>query len=227
MQVSIIIPVLNEEKSIGKVLQNIPDRELYQVIVVDNGSIDKTVEVAKDYGANVVFEPKRGYGSACLRGISEVHHNTDIIVFLDGDYSFHSEELPELLLPFQNNSVDFVIGTRIKEKCQPGSFTIQQRFGNLFATKLLKYFYGISTSDLGPFRAIKYKALKQLEMQDRDFGWNIEMQIKAHLIGLTVVEVPVSYRPRFAGSSKISGNIIGSIKAGYKILFTIMKFLFK
>ncbi len=218
-KVKIIIPVLNEEKSILKVINDLPEKYKKNVIVVDNGSTDNTVKILNKNNIMVINEPKRGYGQACLTGIKYIDKNfsdTDIVVFLDGDYSDYPEEIELILSPIINEDYDLVIGAR-KDK---NALTPQARFGNWLATNLIKFFYNFSFSDLGPFRAIKFKKLLELGMSDKDFGWTVEMQIKAVKNKLKIKEVPISYRKRI-GKSKISGTIRGTILAGYKILFTI------
>jgi glycosyltransferase involved in cell wall biosynthesis len=222
-KIAVVIPALNEEKAIGCVLADLPDSLIYQVIVVDNGSNDLTSEIALKSGAEVALEPKRGYGAACLKGLSMVKKEVDIIVFLDGDYSDYPEDINLLILPIINNSADMVIGSRALGKRQRGSLTPQQIFGNWLATRLIKLFWGFDYSDLGPFRAIRTKSLEKLKMQDNNFGWTVEMQIKALKHNLKIKEVPVRYKKRI-GESKISGTLSGTIKAGFKILYLIAKY---
>lgn len=223
MNVIAIIPAFNEEKSIGRVLQAIPKEWVHQVIVVDNGSIDRTAEVASELGAEVIHESRRGYGSACLAGIERARKlNPDAIVFLDADFSDHPEETP-LLLQKLEEGFDFVIGSRTLGPAESGALLPQARWGNWLAVQLIKWLYGHRYTDLGPFRAIKWEKLLALNMRDRNFGWTVEMQINAVRAGLRIAEVPVSYRKRI-GVSKVSGTVSGTIKAGYKILFTIFKY---
>lgn len=216
--IAVIIPVLNEEASIGKVIQDIPPW-VDDIIVVDNGSTDDTAQVAMHRGARVVSEPQRGYGAACLRGMAALNA-PDIVVFLDGDHSDHPEEMPLLVDPVIQGDVDLMIGSRVRGEREPGALTPQAAFGNWLATRLIRLFWGIQYTDLGPFRAIRYRTLRQLGMADRDYGWTVEMQIKAALHTVAADEVPVSYRKR-AGVSKVSGTVRGVIGAGYKILSTI------
>ena len=226
----VIIPMLNEEDSIARVLNDLP--RVGQVIVVDNGSTDKSPAIAKEEGATVIHEPQRGYGKACLTGIAHVDHELSeleepekserVVVFIDGDYSDHPEELVTLVGPIAEGAADFVVGSRSSGKRESGSMHFQAVFGNWLACSLMRLFWGAQFTDLGPFRAIRYTALKSLGMQDENFGWTVEMQIKAIQKGLVCLEVPVSYRCRI-GSSKISGTISGTIRAGYKILYTIAK----
>jgi glycosyltransferase involved in cell wall biosynthesis len=225
MRVAVIIPALNEGQAIGQVLVEIPRDVACDIIVVDNGSTDDTAAVAREAGARVVAEPRRGYGSACLRGLAELR-DPDIVVFLDGDHSDYPEELPSLVEPIVTDRADLVIGSRTLGERQAGSLTPQQVFGNRFACFLLRLLYRHRFTDLGPFRAIRYSSLAELGMSDPDFGWTIEMQIKAVRRGLRVVEVPVRYRPRI-GQSKISGTLRGTVLAGYKIITTILRYAWR
>ena len=218
--ISVIIPAFNEERAIGKVLDEIPHR-VAEVIVVDNGSTDSTAAVAQSRGAIVVHEPVRGYGQACLRGLSALS-STDIVVFLDGDYSDFPEEMLSLYEPIETGTADLVIGSRVLGQPEKGALLPQARFGNWLSTRLIRWLFGVSFTDLGPFRAIDYTALKRLEMCDRDFGWTVEMQVKAARLRLRCMEVPVRYRKRI-GTSKISGTVSGSVRAGHKILWTIFR----
>ncbi|MDE0318114.1 MAG: glycosyltransferase family 2 protein [Candidatus Poribacteria bacterium] len=220
MKVSVIIPVLNEEGAIANVINDIPKSLVQEIIVVDNGCTDRTAEIARKHGAKVVREPQRGYGSACLAGIAAIQ-TADIVVFLDGDYSDDPTEMPSLVQPIQDGLAEFVIGTRIPS--EKGALLPQARFGNKFATFLMRIFFGVRYTDLGPFRAIRYEQLQALDMQDKNFGWTIEMQLKAAKMGMNVREVPVSYRKRI-GTSKISGTFLGSLKAGVKILATLFRY---
>jgi len=225
--VDVIIPVYNEEGSIGLVIGDIPKEIVNEVVVVNNLSTDNSVEVAKRAGATVVDQDKRGYGNACLKGIEYVDAKAVkpyILVFLDGDYSDHPEELPALLKPMIEDDYDLVIGSRTTGKQEKGAMLPQAVFGNFLATSLIRLFYGFTFTDLGPFRVIKYESLKSLEMQDTTFGWTVEMQVKALKKGLKCIEVPVSYRKRI-GVSKITGTLTGTVKAGYKIIWTIFKYL--
>ena len=216
--IAVIIPALNEEQSIGRVIGDIPPW-VDDIIVVDNGSTDRTGEVAAAHGARVFQEPERGYGAACLRGIAALG-NPDIVVFLDGDYSDHPEEMPYLVDPIIRGEMDMMIGSRTRGEREPGSLTPQAAFGNWLATRLIRLLWGIRYTDLGPFRAIRYRTLRQLGMRDRDYGWTVEMQIKAALHAVPADEAPVSYRKR-DGVSKVSGTLRGVTGAGYKILSTI------
>lgn len=226
MIVDVIIPALNEEEAIAKVLGDIPRNIVRNIVVVDNGSSDRTAEVAREAGALVYAEQNRGYGAACLKGIEVLagfEPLPQLVVFLDGDYSDHPEQMQQVIAPILNNSADMVIGSRALGNREPGAMMPQQRFGNWLATFLIRILYKFRYSDLGPFRAITWKALKDIDMQDRDFGWTVEMQIKALKKGVRVSEVPVDYRQR-RGHSKITGTVKGTIMAGYKILYTIFKY---
>jgi len=227
----VIIPALNEEASLPLVLSDLP--ETRAVIVVDNGSQDKTAKVAAENGAHVVEENRRGYGSACLAGMTELGHLVDkgtiarpkIVVFVDADYSDHPELLPVIIEPILNGRADFVLGSRLLGDREPGAMPPQSVYGNKFACWLMYLLFGHSFTDLGPFRAIGYDALLKLGMADQNFGWTVEMQLKAIQEELRIREVPVPYRKR-VGVSKISGTISGTIKAGYKILLTIFRYGF-
>jgi len=222
-KISVIIPALNEEKAIPLVIGEIPRNEVRDLIVVDNGSTDRTAEVAEECGARVVLEPRRGYGSACLRGLAELSQTeTDIVVFLDGDHSDFPEELPLLVKPILEDRADLVIGSRTLGCRERGSLLPHQALGNWLATWLIRLLFRQPYSDLGPFRAIRLESLKQLEMGDRDFGWTVEMQVKAARMKLRIEEVPVRYRRRI-GTSKISGTLRGTLKAGWKIPSTILR----
>jgi glycosyltransferase involved in cell wall biosynthesis len=221
--IEVIIPAYNEENNIGKVIAALP-KILARIIVVDNGSTDKTPINAKEAGAFVVSEPLAGYGRACLTGIASLCADTQIVVFLDGDYSDYPEELTKLIAPIINQDYDFVLGSRTM-LANPG-LTIPQKFGNWLACRLIGIFYKTAFTDLGPFRAIKAEKLAALHMNDKNYGWTVEMQIKASKMGMKILEVPVKYRERFSGKSKVSGNIRGVFKAGFKILFLIFKHLF-
>ena len=219
--VKVIIPALNEAASIGKVITAIP-KWTDEIIVVDNGSTDKTCDVANEHGAQVITEPHRGYGQACLAGMAAVEH-CDIIVFLDADFSDYPEEMDLLVEPIARGQVEMVIGSRMKNSKTAQALTPVQRFGDALACRLIRLFWRGNFSDLGPFRAIRWSSLQSLGMNDRNYGWTIEMQIKAVRMGLSFGEVPVSYRQRI-GKSKISGTIKGSVMAGSKILWTILRY---
>ena len=221
-KIAVIIPALNEERAIGRVLSELPKELIYQLIVVDNGSNDLTCKIAYQLGATVVTESKRGYGAACLRGLTLVKPEIDIIAFLDADYSDYPDDLSLIIEPIKLGFADMVIGSRVAAYEQ-GSLTPQQIFGNWLATRLIKLFWGFDYSDLGPFRAIRASSLYKLQMCDNNFGWTVEMQIKAIKHQLKIQEVPVRYKKRL-GKSKISGTLSGSIKAGAKILYLIAKY---
>jgi glycosyltransferase involved in cell wall biosynthesis len=222
-RVGVIIPALNEEKAIGLVLRDIPRRIVDQVVVVDNGSTDGTARVAESLGAAVRREPERGYGAACLKGLESLRPDIEIVVFLDGDYSDHPEEIETLVRPIAENLADFVIGSRTLREESRRALSWQQRWGNRLATKLVGWRFGYRFTDLGPFRAIRRDALESLGMRDRGYGWTVEMQVKAACTNLRAEEVPVLYRPRI-GRSKISGTFVGALRAGAKILYTIAKY---
>jgi glycosyltransferase involved in cell wall biosynthesis len=223
----VIIPALNEQDSIGKVVNEIPKDNVLAILVCNNGSSDQTEEVAKKAGAIVLNEPKPGYGWACLKGmdyVAKMETKPDIIVFIDGDYSDYPAELPNVVAPIIHQNIDLVIGSRALGAKEKGSMTVPQRFGNWLATRLMRLFYRVRYTDLGPFRAIKYSKLCQLNMQDKTYGWTIEMQLKAAKHKLKYTEVPVNYKKRI-GVSKVSGTIKGTLMAGYKIIFAIFKYL--
>ncbi len=225
-RVAVLIPALDEERSIPLVLAGLPPEWVGEVLVVDNGSTDRTAEVARSLGATVLTEPRRGYGSACLRGLAELAGRPEgppeVVVFLDADYSDHPEELPELVRPILEGRHDFVLGSRLAGRRARGAMPPQSVWGNRLACFLMRHHFGAHYTDLGPFRAIRWDALERIGMTDRDYGWTIEMQIKAARLGLRTLEVPVSYRARI-GRSKISGTVRGTILAGSKILLTIAR----
>lgn len=223
----VIIPAYNEEKSIAKVIQDLPPT-VDEIVVVSNNSSDETVDVAKKAGATVLTEKRRGYGYACLKGISYIKSQTikpDIIVFLDGDYSDYPKELNKLIAPIINEHFDFVVGARSKKLREKGSMTAVQIFGNWLATRLMSWFYNSKFTDLGPFRAIKYDKLIALQMEDKTYGWTVEMQLKALKKKYSYTEIPLKYRNRI-GISKVSGTLKGAIFAGIKILYWIVKYSF-
>lgn len=227
--IDVIIPAYNEEESIALVVNELPHDLVRDIIVCNNNSKDDTANVARNAGAVVVDETRAGYGSACLRGMAYIAarpaaEHPDIVVFIDGDHSDYPEQLPELTAPILNDGVDLVIGSRALGDLEPGSMQPQQIFGNWLATTLIKLIYGISFTDLGPFRAIRYDKLTSLGMNDPDFGWTVEMQVRAAKAKMKCVEVPVRYRNRI-GVSKISGTLRGTILAGHKILWTIFKLI--
>ena len=226
--IKVIIPAYNEEASIPLVIKDIPSA-VNEVIVVSNNSTDNTEANANNAGATVLVENRKGYGYACLKGmdyISKLEVKPDIIVFLDGDYSDYPEELTKIIAPIVENDIDFVVGARVKELREKGSMTTPQIFGNWLATSLMKLFFKSTFTDLGPFRAIKYEKLLGLKMEDKTYGWTVEMQLKALKQKLSYKEIPVNYRNRI-GVSKVSGTIKGAIFAGVKILAWIFKYSFK
>jgi glycosyltransferase involved in cell wall biosynthesis len=225
--ITVIIPAFNEENSIGLVVHAIPREIASEIIVSDNGSIDQTAARARAAGATVLDQPQRGYGNACLKAMEYLARKTleeqpSIIVFLDGDYSDFPEEMHKLLKPLLENGYDMVIGSRVLGQAETGALQPQQRFGNWLATKLIRLFFGYTFTDLGPFRAIKWDSLQALNMCDKNYGWTVEMQVKAAKSRMKCTEVAVSYRKRI-GKSKVSGTIKGSVLAGVKILWTIFK----
>lgn len=226
--ITVIIPAFNEEDSIAKVIHDIPSI-VSEIIVVNNHSSDDTERVAQSAGATVLTETRKGYGYACLKGmqyVSEQEQKPEIIVFLDGDYSDYPEELSNLVAPILNEDMDFVIGARVKSLREQGSMTGPQIFGNGLATFLMRLFFNSQFTDLGPFRAIKYERLLSLNMEDKTYGWTVEMQLKVLRKKLSYVEIPVPYRNRI-GVSKVSGTVKGAIFAGLKILGWIFKYTFK
>ena len=223
-KIAVIIPAINEESSIGKVLRDIPGW-VDDILVTDNGSTDNTSGVAKSGGARVFQESRRGYGMACLKAMENLA-DPDIVVFIDGDYSDYPEEMNALVEPIALNRADFVIGSRVLGKAEKGALAIQARFGNWLSCKLMKLFWDFSYTDLGPFRAIRYNNLVGLNMKDQNYGWTVEMQIKALKMNLRVTEVAVSYRKRI-GVSKVTGTLRGVLGAGYKILSTIFIYGFQ
>jgi glycosyltransferase involved in cell wall biosynthesis len=232
--VAVIIPALNEAASLGRVLADIPAAYRERVVVVDNGSTDDTAAVARAGGARVVPEPRRGYGAACLRGLAELSGTGEpggsgaavnppaVVVFLDADYSDAPEEMGRVAEPVVLGEADLVVGSRVLGRREPGALAPQARFGNALATALIRVLFGTRFTDLGPFRAVSWDALERLRMADRDFGWTVEMQVRAAKLGLRCREVPVSYRRRI-GTSKITGTVRGTLAAGWKILWVIFR----
>lgn len=239
---SIIIPALNEERSIGIVIESVREY-VDHIVVVDNGSTDRTAEVARDHGAMVVYEPQRGYGAACLRGIEAIRgilHTSDVyldsrfrgnddvtrhssfVLFLDADASDHPVDVREIIMVMQTTDVGMCLGSRTTGLADAGSLTPQQRFGNWLSTTLISLIWKTRFTDLGPLRAVRWDVLERLDMQDRTWGWTVEMQIKVAMHGIAFREIPVRYRRRI-GQSKISGTVVGSIRAGAKILSTIAR----
>jgi len=231
-RIAVVIPALNEEQSIGLVLDDLPadgvDSVIGEVVVCDNGSTDRTAEVAKSRSATVVHEPERGYGAACLAGLAYLAakpeaERPDVVVFVDADYSDHPEELARVVAPILDGTADVVIGSRMLGDRDRGAMLPQAVFGNRLATTLIRLFWGFRYTDLGPFRAVTWAALERVQMADRDFGWTVELQIKALAHRLRVVEVPVSYRKRI-GVSKVTGTVYGTVMAGYKILYLVFRY---
>ena len=226
--VDVVIPAFNEERSIALVLGDLPC--VRNVIVANNDSTDDTASIAERHGAIVVLETQRGYGSACLKGLATIRERIEagedepkVVVFLDADYSDHPQYLTQMVEPIIAGDADFVLGSRMLGEREPGAMPIQSIYGNKLACFLMRWLFGIKYTDLGPFRAIDYQSLCSLGMNDENFGWTIEMQIKAARAKLRTQEIPVPYRRR-VGVSKISGTITGSVRAGYKILYTIAKY---
>jgi glycosyltransferase involved in cell wall biosynthesis len=220
---ALIIPALNEEEAIGVLLRQIPRALFARIIVVDNGSADGTATVAREAGAEVVIEPRRGYGRACLAGIAALSPGTSAVVFMDADLSDDPLDLTCLVRRFENDALDLAIGSRVLGSSEPGSLTPLQRFGNWLTTSLIRSIWKVSFTDLGPLRMIDCDALERLRLRDPDFGWNVEMQAKAARLRLRMGEIPVQYRRRRFGKSKISGTITGSVRAGAKILWTVYR----
>ena len=224
----VIIPAFNEAKSIALVLGDLPAL-VDEVVVVDNRSTDGTSAEAQKAGATVLFEPQKGYGYACLKGIAYLAQKAkpqDIVVFLDGDYSDYPEELDRLIDPIVKKNALFSLGTRVTPQLEKKALTPQQRFGNALATQLMKLFYGSRFTDLGPFRAIEWHTLERLNMTDKTYGWTVEMQLKILKKGIAYAEIPVRYRQRI-GVSKVSGTLKGTLMAGYKILLWIFTYSLK
>ncbi|MBC7381498.1 MAG: glycosyltransferase family 2 protein [Bacteroidia bacterium] len=225
--IDVIIPAYNEENSVGNVIRDIPQELVREIIVINNNSNDRTSLNARDAGATVLDEPLQGYGIACLKGLLYLSGKVikpDIVVFIDADYSDDPSELNKIIKPIIMQQMDLVIGSRALGIRQKGSMTFPQIFGNLLATRLIMIFYKTKFTDLGPFRAIRYDKLMQINMQDKTYGWTVEMQLKAAKLKMNVTEVPVTYRKRI-GHSKISGTVKGTLLAGYKIITTIFKYL--
>lgn len=226
--VKVIIPAYNEARSIAKVIKALPPM-VSEIVVINNNSSDETAKIAQEAGATVLTENKRGYGRACKKGINYIKAQkteTNIIVFLDGDYSDYPDELTKIIAPIIDEDIDFVVGSRIKTLREKGAMQAQQIFGNWLATWLMKLFFNSKFTDLGPFRAIKFRTLLHLKMKDPTYGWTIEMQLKILKQNYSYKEIPVKYRNRI-GVSKVSGTLKGSIFAGVKILTWILKYSFK
>lgn len=223
--IGVIIPALNEELSIGGVLDSLP-HAFDHIIVVDNGSTDATADIARNKGARVVFEGKRGYGAACLRGIAELQQSpVDVVLFMDADASDHPADALQVASHVAEALCEFCIGSRVRGNHERGSLTSLQQLGNWLSTTLIRLLWKVEYSDLGPLRAVTWRALTDFEMEDRTWGWTIEMQIKAAKMRVATLEIPVRYRVRI-GNSKISGTIIGAVRAGFKIIVTIVRHAF-
>ena len=226
LTVDLIIPAFNEEGSIGRVVEEVPKQLVRDILVCDNNSTDATAAVARAAGAIVIPATKKGYGSACLAGLAHVaarptHELPDAVAFVDGDLSDYPAQLGQVLAPIANGDADVVIGSRALGRREGGAMLPHQMFGNWLATTLIRLIWGVNFTDLGPFRAVRYSALQRIQMADPDFGWTVEMQVKAAKLGIPAVEVPVDYRNRAAGHSKVSGSLKNSYLAGQKILWTI------
>jgi glycosyltransferase involved in cell wall biosynthesis len=220
---ALIIPALNEEAVIGDTLRTVPPFLFAAVMVADNGSTDRTADIARAAGAIVVHEPERGYGAACLRAISALPPGIQTVVFMQADLSEDPAEAQLLIAPIDDGRADMVLGSRTLGHAEPGAILPHQAFGNWLATALIRLFYGFRYTDLGPFRAIRRSSLEAIQMQERNYGWTIEMQVRAIEEGLRILEVPVSYRLRAAGVNKVSGNLKASIAAGIKIISTVFR----
>jgi len=226
MRIVVVIPALDEEASLPKVLADIPSDLVDEVFVVDNGSRDRTADVAREAGARVLHEPRSGYGQACLTGVAALAQNPpDIVVFVDADYSDRPAEMRQVVRPIVDGEADLVIGSRVLGSREPGALAPHARWGNWLATSMIRLLYDYRFTDLGPFRAIRYQTLRALEMRDRDYGWTAEMQAKAARAGVRATEVPVSYHRRI-GKSKITGTVKGTVLAGWKIITTILRYRF-
>jgi glycosyltransferase involved in cell wall biosynthesis len=220
---ALIVPALDEEGIIGPTLDSIPRGLFRLVIVADNGSQDSTASIARKHGAVVVSEPERGYGAACLRAIDALPVDIDVVVFMQADGSEDPREAAQLVAPILEGRADLVIGSRLLGRAEKGALLAHQRFGNWLATTLIRWRYGFCYTDLGPFRAISTSALRRLGLRDRNYGWTVEMQVRALQAGLRVIETPVSYKVRQAGTNKVSGSAKASVEAGVKILWTVAR----
>ena len=224
--ITVIIPALNEAGNIRQLVQEVCAVAPVNVIVVDNGSSDSTAHEAKAAGATVVNEPRRGYGYACAAGAAEVN-DSDILVFMDGDYSFSPSDLPSLLSPIVEDRSDMVLGSRARGHIAQGAMPPHQRFGNWLVARLMNVLYGLSITDLGPYRAIRRSLLMQLDMQEMTYGWPTEMIVKSARHGARIVEVPVSYHNRRFGYSKVSGTVRGTVLATWFILGVTLRYAWK
>jgi glycosyltransferase involved in cell wall biosynthesis len=222
MNITLIIPALNEAACIGPLLAELPEGLIHQLLVIDNGSTDDTASAARRAGARVIEEPRRGYGNACAAGVAAAHG--DVLVFMDGDGSFVPGELDRLIAPIANGSADLTLGTRMQGGMAPGAMPPHQRFGNRLVARLIYLLYGVRLTDLGPFRAARRDLLMSLDMCERTYGWPVEMIVKAARRNAQIVELPVSYRPRMAGRSKVGGTVQGTLLATYRILRTTLRY---
>lgn len=220
---ALIIPALNEVETLGPLLRQVPGTIFSQIVVVDNGSEDLTAEAAAAAGAVVVYEPRRGYGQACASGLRKLLPSITAIAFMDADLSDDPEDLKLLVRNFEDDQWDMVLGSRVLGNPEPGSLTPIQRFGNWLSTRLIRLAWHVSFTDLGPMRILRRDSFERLNIQDRSFGWNVEIQARAAQLAFKVCEIPVHYRPRAHGRSKISGTVLGSFRAGIKILWTILR----
>ncbi len=220
---ALIIPALNEEPVIGWMLDHLPRSLFATIVVADNGSTDRTPQVAAAHGATVVAEPRRGYGAACLKALASLPRATTVAVFMQADGSEDGAEAHALIRPILDGRADLVIGSRVLGRADAGALLLHQRFGNWLATTLIRFLFGRRYTDLGPFRAISCAALERLQMRELDFGWTVEMQVRALQEGLRVIEIPVRYHKRVAGANKVSGNLRASITAGVVILSTVFR----
>jgi glycosyltransferase involved in cell wall biosynthesis len=224
-KIAVIIPALNEAGNIGRLVAEVFETRPAHVVVVDNGSTDATAEQARAAGAQVVYEPRRGYGFACAAGVAAAHsRHADVLAFLDGDFSFLPSELPAILAPILANQADLVLGSRWRGHIAPGAMPFQQRLGNWLAARLMNRLYGLSITDLGPYRAVRRSLLAQLGMREMTYGWPTEMMVKAARRGARIVEVPVSFHSRRAGRSKVSGTLRGTILAAWFILGVTLRY---
>ena len=226
--VTVIIPALNEEEPIAGVVRAVAAQDIaHEIIVVDNGSNDDTARRARDAGARVVVEPRRGYGRACMAGVRALSARCDVVVFLDGDGSDCPEFLDELVDPVMAGTHDFVIGSRTRGKREPGSMNFQQIFSGRIAGLIIGFLYGVRYTDMCPFRAIRHDALERLSMKEKTYGWNLEMQMRAARAGLRILEVPVNHRCRTGGQSKVSGTLRGTFVAGARIIAALLRIAFE
>jgi glycosyltransferase involved in cell wall biosynthesis len=225
VRVSVIIPTHNEAEAIGRVLADLPSNLVTEIIVVDSNSTDGTPDIARRMGAQVIAEPRRGYGRACLTGLANTN-NPDVVVFLDGDYSDRPSELPVLLAPIIEGRADITLGSRLGSKSNPGALPWHQTFGNRLAAGLIRLLYGVKVSDLGPFRASRADVLRTIALEEATYGWAVEMILKGAIAGFRIVEVPVSYYPRI-GESKIGGTVKGTLGAAWFILSRIVRYYFR